>query len=155
MPLWILGKTYAPSGCAAPALLPEDPPNPLVLSGAQTKGFLGSSNGKRICLQCRRLGFDPWSGRSPGEGNGYPLQYSCLGNSMEKGAWWATCPPDRKESNTTERQTLALSGQGEVGTRSRLPCRQLGHLGTRSSSACLLTGRERCAVWRCFGGTCR
>ena len=29
-------------------------------------------------------------GRSPAEGNGNPLQYSCLGNSMERGAWWAT-----------------------------------------------------------------
>ena len=29
-------------------------------------------------------------GRPPGEGNGYPLQYSCLGNPMERGAWWAT-----------------------------------------------------------------
>ena len=29
-------------------------------------------------------------GRSPGEGNGYPLQYSCLGNSMDRGSWWAT-----------------------------------------------------------------
>ena len=32
----------------------------------------------------------PGSGRSPGEGNGNPLQYSCLGNSMDRGAWWAT-----------------------------------------------------------------
>ena len=32
----------------------------------------------------------PGSGRSPGEGSGNPLQYSCLGNSMDKGAWWAT-----------------------------------------------------------------
>ena len=30
------------------------------------------------------------SGRSPGEVNGYPLQYSCLQNSMDSGAWWAT-----------------------------------------------------------------
>ena len=30
------------------------------------------------------------SGRSPGEGNGNPLQYSCLGNAMDRGAWWAT-----------------------------------------------------------------
>ena len=28
--------------------------------------------------------------RSPGEGNGYPFQYSCLENSMDRGAWWAT-----------------------------------------------------------------
>ena len=32
----------------------------------------------------------PRSGRSPGEGNGYPLQYSCLENPMDRGAWWAT-----------------------------------------------------------------
>ena len=56
MPLWILGKTYAPSGCAAPALLPEDPPNPLVLSGAQTKGFLGSSNGKESACNAEDSG---------------------------------------------------------------------------------------------------
>ena len=31
-----------------------------------------------------------WSGRSPGEGNGYPLQYSCLENPMDRGAWWDT-----------------------------------------------------------------
>ena len=33
---------------------------------------------------------DPWSGRSPGRGNGNPLQYSCLGNPMDRGAWRAT-----------------------------------------------------------------
>ena len=33
-------------------------------------------------------GLIPGSGRSPGEGNGYPLQYSCQENSMNKGAWW-------------------------------------------------------------------
>ena len=32
----------------------------------------------------------PGSGRSPGEGNGYPLQYSCLENSMDRGTWWAS-----------------------------------------------------------------
>ena len=32
----------------------------------------------------------PGSGRAPGEGNGDPLQYSCLGNLMDRGAWWAT-----------------------------------------------------------------
>ena len=34
----------------------------------------------------------PGSGRSPGEGNGNPLQNSCLGNPMDRGAWWATSP---------------------------------------------------------------
>ena len=35
-------------------------------------------------------GLIPGSGRSPGEGNGYSLQYSCLENPMDRGAWWAT-----------------------------------------------------------------
>ena len=38
----------------------------------------------------RDLGLIPGWGRSPGEGNGYPLQYSCLENLMDRGAWWAT-----------------------------------------------------------------
>ena len=38
----------------------------------------------------RDVGSIPGLGRSPGEGNGYPLQYSCLGNPMDWGAWWAT-----------------------------------------------------------------
>ena len=35
------------------------------------------------------MGSVPWSGRSLGKGNGYPLQYSCLEKSMDRGAWWA------------------------------------------------------------------
>ena len=38
------------------------------------------------------LGSIPGSGQSPGEGNGNPLQYSCLENCMDRGAWWATVP---------------------------------------------------------------
>ena len=41
-------------------------------------------------LQCRRLGSDSLVGRIPRKGNGYPLQYSCLENPMDTGAWWAT-----------------------------------------------------------------
>ena len=36
------------------------------------------------------VGLIPGLGRSPGEGNGNPLQYSCLENPMDRGAWWAT-----------------------------------------------------------------
>ena len=36
------------------------------------------------------LGSVPGLGKSPGEGNGNPLQYSCLKNPMDRGAWWAT-----------------------------------------------------------------
>ena len=45
---------------------------------------------ERICLQCRRHGFDPWVRRSSAEGNGNPFQYSCLENPMNRGAWQAT-----------------------------------------------------------------
>ena len=52
--------------------------------------FLGWLRWWRICLQCNRCGFDLWVGRSPGEGNGYQLQNSCLENSMERGVWQVT-----------------------------------------------------------------
>jgi len=44
----------------------------------------------------RDLGSVPVSGRSPGEGNGNPLQYSCLKNAMNRGAWWATVHGSQK-----------------------------------------------------------
>ena len=44
----------------------------------------------------------PGSGRSPGEGHGNPLQYSCLENSMDRGAWWATAHRVAKQLNMTE-----------------------------------------------------
>ena len=48
----------------------------------------------------------PGLGRSPGEGNSYPLQYSCLENSMDRGASRATVHGVHKDSATTERLTL-------------------------------------------------
>ena len=45
---------------------------------------------KNLPASVEDLGLIPGSGRSPGEGNGNPLQCSCLGNSMDRGAWWAT-----------------------------------------------------------------
>ena len=48
------------------------------------------------------MGLIPGLGRSPGEGNGNPLQYSCLGNPMDRGAWRATDYGEAKESDTTE-----------------------------------------------------
>ena len=53
-------------------------------------GFLGGSDGKASARTAGGPGLIPRSGRSPGEGNGNPLQYSCLENSMDGGAWWAT-----------------------------------------------------------------
>ena len=51
--------------------------------------FCGSGDKESVC-NAGNLGLIPGLGRSPGEGNGYPLQYSCLKNPMERRAWWAT-----------------------------------------------------------------
>ena len=52
-------------------------------------GFPGGSEGKASACNVGDPGSIPGSRRSPEEGNGNPLQYSCLENSMDGGAWWA------------------------------------------------------------------
>ena len=52
--------------------------------------FPGGSDGKKSACNAGQLGSIPGLGRSPGEGNGNPLQYPCLENSMDGGAWRAT-----------------------------------------------------------------
>ena len=54
------------------------------------RASLLAQNGKESACNARDPGSIPGWGRSPGEGNGNPLQYSCLENSMDRGAWWAT-----------------------------------------------------------------
>ena len=53
-------------------------------------GFPGGSAVKNPPANAGDVGLIPGSGRSPGEGNGNPLQYSCLRNPMHRGAWQAT-----------------------------------------------------------------
>ena len=53
-------------------------------------GFLGGSVGEESACNVGDLVLIPGLGRSPGEGNGNPLQYSCLENPMDRGVWWAT-----------------------------------------------------------------
>ena len=64
---------------------------------------------KKATFNAGDLGLIPGSGRSPGEGNGNPLQYFCLENPMDGGAWWATVPWGHKESDTAERLHFTLS----------------------------------------------
>ena len=52
--------------------------------------FSGGSMVKNLVASAGDVVLIPGSRRSPGEENGYPLQYSCLGNSMDREAWWAT-----------------------------------------------------------------
>ena len=59
-------------------------------------------SGKESACQWGDTSLIPGSGRSPGEENGNPLQYSCLENSMDRGAWWAIVPGVKKDLDTTE-----------------------------------------------------
>ena len=66
-------------------------------------GFPGNSDGKVSACHVGAPGSIPGLGRSSGERNGYPFQYSCLENSMDRGAWKGTINPwDCKESYMTE-----------------------------------------------------
>ena len=68
-------------------------------------GFLGGSDGKESACNAGDTGSIPELGRSPGEGNGYPLQYSCLENPTDRGAWWATVHGVAKRSDMTATNT--------------------------------------------------
>ena len=73
--------------------------------GLVDTGFLGASvvkNPPANAGDAGDLDSIPGSGRSPGEENGKPLQYSCLGNPMDREAWQATVQGVSKESDTTE-----------------------------------------------------
>ena len=61
----------------------------------------GSGNKESACNEVNLGSISGWE-RSPGEGNGYPLQYSCLKNSMDRGAWQATVHGVTKESDMIE-----------------------------------------------------
>ena len=65
-------------------------------------GFPGGAVVKNLPVNTGDTGSIPEQGRAPGEGNGNPLQYFCLGNPMDRGAWQATVHGVAKESGATE-----------------------------------------------------
>ena len=67
---------------------PQIPADLFLIFNIQT--FSGGAEVKASACNVRHLGSISGSGRCPGEGNGNPLQYSCLENPMDGGAWWAT-----------------------------------------------------------------
>ena len=69
-------------------------------------GFPGGSDGEESACNVGDLGSILGSGRSPGEGNDNPLQYSCLENPMDRGAWGATVHGVTKSQTQTEQLTL-------------------------------------------------
>ena len=95
-------------------------------------GFPGGSEGKASACNAGDLGLIPGSRKYPGEGNGNPLQYSCLENSMDGGAWWATV--HRVAKSWTQLSdftfTFFFNGLAAAATMARrvkkicLPCRR-------------------------------
>ena len=85
-------------------------------------------SGKESTCECRRrrdLGSIPGSGRSPGEGNGNPLQYSCLGNPRNRGAWWPMgskilVSPVQKPFSVASFCFFGNLGSGRTQTRKRV-----------------------------------
>ena len=71
-------------------------------------GFPGGSDGKESACHSGDLGLIPESGRSLGEGNGYPLWYTCLGNPTDRGGWRGPQSMGHKQSDMTEQLTLSL-----------------------------------------------
>ena len=75
-----------------------------VLSLTVPNGYAGLPwwlGGKEPTFQCRRPRLDPWVGKYRGKGNGNLLQYSCLGNPLDRGAWWVTVHGITKELDIT------------------------------------------------------
>ena len=75
------------------------------------EGFPGGSDGKESACNAGDTGSIPGSGRSPGEGHGNPLQYSCLENSTDTGAWWATAHGVTKSWTRLSNLTIAYTSK--------------------------------------------
>ena len=80
-----------------------------------TMGFVGGSDHKRFACNAGDPGSILGLGRSPGEGNGYPLQYSCLENSLDRGAWKTTIHEVAKSWTRLSNwaHTHAMKGEAE------------------------------------------
>ena len=72
-------------------------------------GFPGGLTVKNPPVNAGDTGSIPGSGRSPGEENGNPLQYTCLENPMDRGAWWATVHGPQKSQTQLNNKNKSLS----------------------------------------------
>ena len=79
IPLWLKQSEEGETG--------REKKDQTLTSTLHETGFPGDSDNKESACNAGDLGFIPGSGRAPGKGTGYLLQYSCLENSMDRGAW--------------------------------------------------------------------
>ena len=100
-------------------------------------GFPGGSDGKESARNVGDLGSIPRLGRSPpGEGNGNPLHYSCLENSMDRGAWRGYSPWSSKESDTSERLSPHWWRSLKLCLWQEMPTRAMRFLSQSGSHVC-------------------
>ena len=81
----------------------------VILSTALLPGFLGGSDNKESTCNVGDSGSVPGSGRFPGEGNSYPLQYSCLEKPIRRGVWQGYSPWGHKKYDRTKQLALLLT----------------------------------------------
>ena len=112
-------------------------------------GFPCGSAGKESACNVGDLGLVPGLGRSPGEGKGYPLQYSGLENSMDCSPW------DHKESDTTERLSLSLSFNSSSPLQWRLSILSALQHFRQNMNTKLLEGSVKTKEVRLFYIVCR
>ena len=108
--------------CCPLLLLPSIFPSTRVFSGEPAVCIPGGSEGKASACDAQDPGSIPESGRSLEEGNGNPLQYSCLENPMDRGAWWATVQWVTKSRTGLSDYTLTLSQRIAVSVQLLIPC---------------------------------
>ena len=88
-------------------------------------GYPGASDGEDSACNAGDLGLIPGSGRPPGEGNGNPLQYSCLDKSMDRGAWQATVHGVAQSQTRLGNQAVAVARRRQwrpMNHMSQEPC---------------------------------
>ena len=97
---------------------------------------------QRICLPSQRCEFDPSSGRPPGEGNGSPLQFSRLGNPMDRGAWRAP------QSTGSQRVGRGLVTNNNAATDPMVPAVSFIKTAPRSGSGDMwhIASRQKQAI---------
>ena len=87
------------------------------LPSSTKRGFPSGSDVKASACKVGDPGLIPGSGRSSGVGNGNPLQYSCLGNPMDRGAWWPTVHGVAKSQTQLSDFTFSFTKRGHSQKR--------------------------------------